>query len=176
MTPSDSLPRYSGGGLGRGLMENAPTISVLMSVYNGERYLAAAMDSILAQSFRDFELIVIDDGSKDSSPAILQDYARRDSRVKLTIRANNGLTLTLNEAFAQSRGKYLARMDGDDIALPNRFARQVEFLDATPAVACVGGYFHLIDGAGRLLTTLRPPTDDAGIQQKLLHGHTAICH
>src|SRR4051812_9004724 len=63
------------------VMDVAPTISVLMSVYNGERYLSAAMDSILSQSFRDFELIVIDDGSKDSSPAILQDYAGRDPRV-----------------------------------------------------------------------------------------------
>jgi hypothetical protein len=67
-------------------------------------------------------------------------------------------------------------MDCDDIALPNRFARQVEFLDANPDVVCTGGYFQLIDGAGRLLTTLRPPTDNATIQQKLLHGHTAICH
>ena len=78
--------------------EVAPPISVLMSVYNGERYLAAAMDSILAQTFRDFELIVIDDGSKDSSPAILQKYAKQDSRVKLTLRENKGLTVTLNEA------------------------------------------------------------------------------
>jgi glycosyltransferase involved in cell wall biosynthesis len=157
-------------------MSNNPVISVLMSVYNGERYLAPAMDSILAQTFRDFELIVIDDGSKDSSPAILQDYAKRDPRVKLTIRGNKGLTVTLNEAFAQSTGKYLARMDCDDVALPNRFAKQVELLDADPDVACTGGSFQLIDGAGRLLTTLHPPTDNDGIQAKLLAGHNAICH
>src|SRR5687767_5615511 len=113
-------------------MADVPTISVLMSVYNGERYLAPAMDSILAQMYRDFELIVIDDGSNDSSPAILQDYAKRDPRVKLTLRGNKGLTVTLNEAFAQSTGKYLARMDCDDVALPERFAKQVELLDADP--------------------------------------------
>ena len=157
-------------------MPDVPTISVLMSVYNGERYLAAAMDSILGQTFRDFELIVIDDGSKDSSPAILRDYAERDARVKLTLRENKGLTVTLNEAFAQSTGKYLARMDCDDVALPHRFARQVDLLDAEPDVVCTGGYFQLIDGAGRLLTTLRPPTDDAEIQSTLLKGHNAICH
>jgi glycosyltransferase involved in cell wall biosynthesis len=157
-------------------MADAPTISVLMSVYNGERYLAAAMDSILSQTFRDFELIVIDDGSKDSSPAILQDYAKRDARVKLTLRDNKGLTATLNEAFAQSRGRYLARMDCDDVALPDRFARQVQLLEADPDVVCTGGYFQLIDGAGRLLTTLQPPTDNDAIQAKLLAGHNAICH
>jgi glycosyltransferase involved in cell wall biosynthesis len=85
---------------------STPTISVLMSVYNGERYLAAAMDSILAQTFRDFELIVIDDGSKDASPAILREYAKRDPRVKLTVRENKGLTVKMDEAFAQSQGQY----------------------------------------------------------------------
>ena len=96
--------------------------------------------------------------------------------MKLTLRENKGLTVTLNEAFAQSRGKYLARMDCDDVALPDRFAKQVELLDANPDVVCTGGYFQLIDGAGRLLTTLRPPTDDAEIQATLLKGHNAICH
>jgi glycosyltransferase involved in cell wall biosynthesis len=157
-------------------MATPPTISVLMSVYNGERYLAAAMDSILAQTFGDFELIVIDDGSKDSSPAMLRDYAQRDPRVKLTVRENKGLTVTLNEAFAQSTGKYIARMDCDDVALPERFARQVELLNANPQIVCTGGYFQLIDGAGRLLTTVRGPTNDLEIQTTLLKGHNAICH
>src|SRR5688500_12259876 len=157
-------------------MTDTPTISVLMSVYNGERYLAAAMDSILGQSCRDFELIVIDDGSKDSSPRMLEQYAQRDPRIKLTVRENKGLTVTLNEAFAQSRGKYLARMDSDDVALPDRFARQFDLLESNPDLVLTGGYFQLIDGAGRLLTTLRPPTTDAEIQATLLKGHNAICH
>jgi glycosyltransferase involved in cell wall biosynthesis len=158
------------------MSDTAPAISVLMSVYNGERYLRAAMDSILGQTFRDFELIVIDDGSKDSSPDILRQYAQRDPRVKLTIRENKGLTTTLNEAFAQSRGKYLARMDCDDVALPHRFQKQIELLDANSNVVCTGGHFQLIDGEGRLLTTLRVPTGDAEIQDKLVRGHNSICH
>src|SRR3954468_11800569 len=157
-------------------MEKSPIVSCLMSVHNGERYLAAATDSILAQTLGDFELIVIDDGSTDSSIAMLRHYAQRDPRVRLTIGANNGLTAALNQAFAQSRGKYLARMDCDDVALPDRFAKQVELLDADPDVVCTGGYFQLIDGGGRLLTTLQPPTRDAEIQAKLLAGHNAICH
>jgi glycosyltransferase involved in cell wall biosynthesis len=157
-------------------MADLPTVSVLMAVYNGEQYVAAAMDSILAQTFRDFELVVIDDGSMDASPVILRGYAARDPRVKLTLRDNQGLTSTLNEAFARSRGTYLARMDCDDVALPDRFARQVELLDANPDVVCTGGQFQLIDGGSRLLKTLRPPTDDAEIQTTLLKGHNAICH
>ena len=147
-----------------------------MSVYNGERYLAPAMDSLLAQTFSDFELIVIDDGSKDSSPAMLRAYASRDPRVKVTVRENKGLTKTLNEAFRQSRGEFLARMDCDDVALPDRFARQVEALRADPGLVCVGGNFQLIDGDGRALTVLVPPPDDATIQKKALAGHGAICH
>lgn len=158
------------------MSSRAPTVSVLMSVYNGERYLRLAVESILAQMFDDFEFVIIDDGSTDASPAILREYAARDPRVKLTVRANKGLTVTLNEAFAQSSGTYLARMDSDDVALPERFARQVELLDATPHVACTGGSFQLIDAAGRLLTTLRPPADDAAIQARMLRGHNAICH
>ena len=157
-------------------MASSPTISVLMSVYNGERYLREAVDSILAQTFGDFEFLIIDDGSTDASAAILREYAARDARVKLTVRENKGLTVTLNEAFAQSRGRYLARMDCDDVALPTRFAAQAALLDGNAEVACTGGWFQLIDGAGRLLTTLRPPADDAAIQAKLVRGHNAICH
>jgi glycosyltransferase involved in cell wall biosynthesis len=151
-------------------------VSVLMSVLNGERYLGPAVESILAQTFADFEFVIIDDGSTDASPSILRQYADRDARVLVTVRENRGLTATLNEAFAASRGKYLARMDCDDVALPERFARQVALLDADSAVACAGGWFQLIDGRGRMLTTLRPPADDAAIQAKLLRGHAAICH
>lgn len=154
----------------------APTVSVLMSVYNGQRYLAQAMDSILGQTFSDFELITIDDGSKDSSPGILRGYASRDPRVKVTVRENKGLTKTLNEAFRRSRGQFIARMDCDDVAMPDRFARQLDALRADPGLVCVGGNFQLIDGDGRALTVLVPPADDATIQKKALAGHGAICH
>src|ERR671916_415434 len=100
-------------------MASPPTISVLMSVYNGKRYLRPAVESILAQTFADFEFVIIDDGSTDASVSILREYAGRDPRVKLIVRKENkGLTVTLNEAFATSRCKYLARMDCDDVALP----------------------------------------------------------
>jgi len=147
-----------------------------MSVYNGQQFVAQAIESILAQTFGDFEFLIIDDGSKDESAAIVRGFEQMDKRIKFTSRVNKGLTKTLNEMFAASSGEFIARMDCDDIALPDRFATQVQALREDPDLACVGGNFQLIDGQGRLLTTLRPPPDDATIQKQALAGHGAICH
>ena len=157
-------------------MPNPPTISVLMSVYNGGRFVGEAVDSILGQTFGDFEFLILDDGSKDGSVEILRRYEKQDPRIKLTVRPNKGLTKTLNELFAKSTGRFIARMDCDDVALPERFALQLEALRADPSLACVGGCFQLIDGEGRALTVLKPPTDDAEIQRQALAGHGSICH
>jgi glycosyltransferase involved in cell wall biosynthesis len=147
-----------------------------MSVYNAERYVREAVESILAQTFTDLEFIIFDDGSTDRSPQILREFAARDPRIRLTVRPNKGLTKSLNEALALARGEFIARMDCDDVALPHRLATQVEFLRGRDDVVCVGGYWQLIDGAGRLLITIRPPTDDAEMQQLLLKGHSPLCH
>ena len=157
-------------------MSEAPTISVVMSVYNAGRYLRDAVESVLSQSFSDFELIILDDGSTDDSPNVLKEYAARDPRIRVTVRENQGLTVTLNEGLAQARGEFIARMDCDDVCLPGRFARQLDYLRADPSLVCAGGHFELIDEKGRLLTRLRPPSDDESIQKLLLAGHTAICH
>jgi glycosyltransferase involved in cell wall biosynthesis len=147
-----------------------------MSVYNAGPFLRPAVESILAQTFGDFEFLIIDDGSTDGSREVLRDYAARDPRIRLAVRPNTGLTPTLNEGLQQARGEFVARMDCDDVALPDRFEKQVAALRADPSLVCVGGYFELIDGKGRLLTRLRPPTGDETIQKLLLRGHTAICH
>src|SRR5687767_11217519 len=106
-----------------------PRISVLVPVFNAQRYLADAIDSILAQSFRDFELIAVDDGSTDRSRAMLDNYARRDPRVKVISRPNTGIVGALNDALAASRADLLARMDSDDVALSDRFEKQLAYLD-----------------------------------------------
>lgn len=93
-----------------------------MSVYNGQTYVAEAVESILAQTFGEFEFLIIDDGSKDDSPAIVRRYEQKDKRIKFVSRTNKGLTKTLNELFAKSRGEFVARMDCDDVALPQRYA------------------------------------------------------
>lgn len=110
-----------------------PTISVILPVYNGEQYLTEAIDSILAQTFPDFELIAFDDGSTDSSLKILKKYAEQDRRVRVISRENRGLVTTLNESIDIARGIWIARMDQDDIALPHRFARQLSWLEKTGA-------------------------------------------
>jgi len=110
-----------------------PLISVAMPVYNGEQYLAEAIESILAQTFNNFELIIIDDGSTDNSLQILRTYEKRDSRIKLVARENRNLATTLNDIANLALGKWLARMDQDDIALPQRFERQLQWLEQIEA-------------------------------------------
>lgn len=154
----------------------SPVVSVLLPVFNGEKYLVQAIDSILNQTFHDFELLLLDDGSTDGSLDILREFEALDSRVRVTTRENKGLIVTLNELVAQARGKYIARMDADDVALPGRFASQVKFLEGNLHVVCVGGAFELIDYAGRYLTTLKQPQLNAEIQALMLAGHVAINH
>lgn len=130
----------------------APTVSVVLSVYNAERHLRGAVNSILDQTLSDFEFIIIDDGSTDDTGKILGEY--RDPRIRLISRENRGLTHSLNEGVLAARGKYVARMDADDVSVSTRFAKQVEFLDANPHIGVVGSNYTIIDENGRpLLTT-----------------------
>lgn len=133
-------------------MSSVPAISVVMSVYNGEKYAPEAVESILAQTFRDFELIIIDDGSTDGTKALLENYATRDPRVRLISRPNKGLTKTLNEGLGLARGEFIARMDADDVSLPTRFEKQVEFLWAHPDCVCVGARVLRVDPYGSPLS------------------------
>src|SRR5262249_31043112 len=127
-----------------------------MPVYNARPYLAAAVESILAQTFHDFELLMLDDGSTDGSRAILERYAARDARLRLWSRRNTGYVIALNELLSRARGELLARMDADDVALPQRFAQQVAYLRSHPDVVCAGTAVHLIDAAGRFLRCAHP--------------------
>src|SRR5260370_882906 len=125
-----------------------PTVSVIMPVYNSERYLDEAVESILRQTFSDFEFIITDDGSTDSSLARLRRYSERDPRIRLNSRPNTGYVQALIEAVPLAKGKYIARMDADDISLPERFERQVRFLEQNPEYAVVGSKVLLIDSDG----------------------------
>lgn len=153
----------------------APTVSVMMTVYNAASYVETAVESILAQTHRDFELIVIDDGSVDGSRGILETLSRRDARIRLVSRANTGICQARNEALGLSRGEYVVVMDADDIASPQRIERQLAFMQAHPEVSVAGAWFDVIDAGGRYLTCLKPPLENEAIQQALLSGHTAIC-
>jgi glycosyltransferase involved in cell wall biosynthesis len=153
-----------------------PTVSVLMPVHNADRYVAQAVESILGQSWNDWEFLVIDDGSTDRSRSILERYTTRDHRIRLTGRPNTGYTVALNELLTQASGEFVARMDADDVALPHRLARQVEFLRANPGVICVGSAVHFIDDAGRFLRDGHPALENEEIQQRILAGDCVLNH
>ncbi|NVN92663.1 MAG: glycosyltransferase, partial [Desulfuromonadales bacterium] len=128
-------------------MSSTPRVTVLMPVFNGERYLREAIDSILAQTFRDFELLIIDDGSTDGSEKII--LSHHDSRIRyISYGTNRGLIATLNRGIAAARGEYIARMDCDDISLPERLAQQVAHLDSHSTCAMVAAKAILIDTEG----------------------------
>ncbi len=148
----------------------APPVSIIMSNYNVEAYLAEAVDSMLNQTFGDFEFIVIDDGSTDGSIDIMQDYARRDKRITFKARENRGLPATLNETARMSRSEYLARMDPDDISLPARLAKQVAFMNEHPEVVNVGSRVILIDPFGVPIKTTDHPLTHEEIDRDLLRG------
>ena len=128
--------------------ENSPLISVVLPVRNAARYVAQSIESILGQTLGDFELLILDDGSTDGSLKVLRSYAKRDPRIRLTSRANRGLVPSLNELVDQARGEYLARMDADDIALAERFERQVAYLRAHPECVLVGSRVRWVDPDG----------------------------
>lgn len=134
-----------------------PKVSVLMSVYNSQNYLKESIESILNQNLRDFEFLIMDDASSDGSYGILENYAKKDRRVKLFRNENNlGLTKSLNILLRYAKGNTIARMDADDISLPTRLSKEYEFLGKNKNVFLVGtGIYHIdIKGAVILKPTL----------------------
>lgn len=157
---------------------SSPAVSVLMPVYNGSRFLPAALASVLAQTFRNFELIAIDDGSTDGSSQILQEFARRDTRIRVVRQDNQGIVASLTCALALARAPLVARMDADDISRPDRFAKQVAFLERHPDIVTVSGAMDVIDENGVYLRTEAFPTLPESIASELLHrscvSHPAV--
>jgi glycosyltransferase involved in cell wall biosynthesis len=117
---------------------SVPLVSVIMPVFNGGKFLEEAIQSILSQTFKDFEFIIINDGSTDNSLAIMKRYSSIDSRIKIIDRSNRGLIFSLNEGISVSRGQFIARMDADDISFPQRFEKQIEHMtkDASDVCGC----------------------------------------
>ena len=129
-------------------MIELPKISVVFPVYNAEKYVEEAIDSILNQTFIDFEFIIINDGSTDNSLSIINKKVATDSRIVLLSNdKNRGLIYTLNRGLKTVRGEYIARMDADDIAMPERFAKQVAFLNANSDIIAVGSNYQFFGNA-----------------------------
>ena len=158
-------------------MTSGPVVSVVMAVHNGERFLAEAVESILNQTFSDFEFLIIDDGSTDGSSAILSAYAARDARIRLISQPNQGLTRSLNAGIKLARGEYIARFDADDISLPQRFALQVSAFRSDLTLILIGSDVELITDDGLFLGARGNATDHREIRKKLLLGDgSALTH
>lgn len=154
-------------------MNDAPRLSVLLAVLNGEAHLDEAICSVLAQTFRDFEFIIIDDGSTDGTARILERFRREDGRIRLYSQPNRGLVTSLNLGMKLAAGEYIARMDADDISLPDRFAAQVAYMDAHKEVGVCGTWVETF-GSGRS-DIVRYPSDDGTIRSWLLF-ESAMAH
>ena len=135
-----------------------PLVSVIMSVYNDEAYVGAAIESILAQTFSDFEFIVVDDGSQDRSPQIVREYMNRDGRIRLIqLERNLGPAAARNRGLAAASGDFVTGMDSDDVCLPERLQKQVDFLRSAPDIGGVGTHARAVDADLQLLFHIRLP-------------------
>lgn len=159
------------------VLGESPLLSVVMPVYNAERYLAEAIESVLKQTFTDFEFIIINDGSADLSLDILQAYADGDHRIRLISRENRGLVKTLNEGVDLALTPLIARMDADDICYPERFSKQIQFLKENPGHVVVGSRVRLIDEDNDPLRLFSLETTHQEIDSAHLRGEGgAIAH
>ena len=143
-----------------------PRVSVVLPVRDGARYLGGAVESVLGQSLADLELIVVDDGSTDETPALLARFD--DPRLRVLRQDRLGLVPALNRGLEAAQAPYVARMDADDVSLPERLERQVAFLDAHPGAALVVPGVELVDEEGRRLGTIVLPPGDADLRRRLL--------
>ena len=152
-----------------------PRLSIVMACYNAMPYLPSAVDSIRQQTFEDWELIVVDDGSTDDSADWLREAASGDPRLHLCHQSNAGQNVAANRGIAMSSAQYIARMDADDVADPHRMRRQVEFLDANPAIGLVGGQIQRLGARRSGLESNFPLTHDQ-IVSLLMKNHHALCN
>ena len=153
-----------------------PIVSVVMPVYNAGPYLAQAVDSILEQTLDDLELIVVDDGSGDGSRELLAQRAQRDQRVQLVDQDHAGVTAALNTGLKAVRGRFIARMDADDVAAPCRFERQHAYLESYPRVVAVGTAVLQIDPDGLPIAISRRPEDHETLVEELNQGRGGLAH
>lgn len=149
-----------------------PTITVILPVYNGFPYLRLAVESVLLQTFQDFEFIVINDGSTDSSESVIKSI--NDSRIRFLQQCNQGLPATLNTAIGLARGEFIARQDQDDISFPLRLQKQAEFLIANPDIGMVGTSAEIWVGDTKTDRLLEHPADDASIKFNLLFDNPFV--
>lgn len=158
-------------------MSEVPQVSVVLPVWDGEAFLAEAIESILSQTFQSLELILVDDGSSDGSLRISEEYAARDARVRVLRQAERGgYARALNAGIHAARGKFIARMDGDDVAHVDRLQQQVGYLEANPGCVAVGSAIEAMDVDGSSIGVTRFAAEHEKIVAELLRGTTSLSH
>jgi len=159
------------------MVSSGPEVSVVMAVYNERPYLESAVQSILDQTFEDFEFIIVDDGSTDGSGEVLDRFEQNDERIRLVHQENRGLLTSTNRGLDMARGEYIARMDGDDINHPERFERQVAFLEDNPEIGILGTQADKIDADGNVREDWKRslPTSSDIVTWQLLFN-ICFCH
>jgi len=152
-----------------------PKVSIIMSVYNGEDHVRFAINSILNQTYANFEFIIIDDGSTDNTVNIIEEYRENDSRIKLVKNNDNiGLAKSLNFGIKKSVGKYIARQDSDDISHPSRLETQIKYFTKNKEIDILGCNSHLIDQNGNIFSSLSSFSGD--LVYTLLKKNTLFAH
>ena len=154
-----------------------PKVSVLMSTYNDARFLPEALNSVLSQSFADWELLVINDASSDTTEEILRDYHSRDARINFSTNlSQKGLITNLNFALAKAQGEFVARLDSDDIWIDeNKLKKQISFLNENPDYCLVGTWAEVVDESSKKLYNFTPPDKDREIRKEIL-WHNCFVH
>ena len=147
-----------------------PLVTVLMSVYNEEDFLAEAVESILGQTFKDFEFLIVNDGSKDKSSEIAGKFAQTDRRIRLIEQENKGLVASLNRGLEEARGTLIARIDADDIAYPDRLEKQVAHMSKNPEVIASGSAITLIDAQGQIIRQIEYPVTTDEVRKQMIEG------
>jgi glycosyltransferase involved in cell wall biosynthesis len=160
----------------KGLPEKRPTVSAIMPTYNVGKYVPEALDSVLKQTWQDWELIIVDDGSSDDTPKILEDYAARDHRIHLYLRGHYGRGKARNTCLERSRGKYIAICDSDDIFPSERFALQVAFLDTNPEYGVVSANYLFFSKDLPLSIQHVFPDNPERIRALFEKGKMGACH
>lgn len=153
-------------------------VSVIMPVYNAEDHIRESIESVLNQTYSNFEFIIIDDGSTDSSLEIIKQY--NDERIKVLEQDNRGVAISLNKGISISKGTLIARQDSDDISLPNRFEKQCEFMNANPNISLLGTYSQLIDEENNVIKSYTAPSENNKLRDltfkknPFIHGSVMI--
>lgn len=146
-----------------------PKISVILSVYNGEKYLETTIRNTLNQKYKNFEFIIINDGSTDSTPKILQKWKKKDQRIKIIQNKKNcGLTKSLNKGIKAAKGRYIARIDCGDLSDSKRFEKQITFFEKHPDLILLGSWYEAIDLKGNVLKKIKLPTTHNDIQKVIV--------